>query len=360
MFLNPLHTLWWTVIGVPIGFMLTQVYQFLHDVPIINLIGAYGLAIMIVTIVIKLILSPLYEFQIRSGRKAMLQQRALAPELAELRKKHKGDPQRMSAAQMELYRERGINPLSNMTGCLPSLLQIPILSALYWTFYNNNAHVAAQHDHFLFIPHLNSAPLAHPLFHGLPIPSPIYLILPVLAGLTTFVQSRMMQQPKNPAASEQEQQTQSMMKSMQVLMPVMICFFAINVPAGLALYWVISNCVAILQQYRVNGWGGLRPKTQQATMEKAIQEAMQKIGAGPGPRSSSRIDRIPAKRSTERRDGASPTGGPVPATAGAPGAAPTSGRPRPGGGKASGGQRAAQQSLPKKRSSSKRTRKSTR
>ncbi|MFZ0215691.1 MAG: YidC/Oxa1 family membrane protein insertase [Candidatus Dormiibacterota bacterium] len=337
---------------MPIGAGLTFVYHLLHDVPVINDIGAYGIAIIIVTILIKLVLSPLYEFQIRTGRKTMLQQRALAPEIAELKKRHKGEPQKLQAAQMELYRERGINPLSSMSGCLPSLLQIPILSALYWTFYNNNAHVPSWADHFLFIPHLNTSPHAHLLISSLPIPSPIYLILPVLAGLTTFVQSRMMQQPKNPAASEQEQQTQGMMKSMQVLMPVMIIFFAISVPAGLALYWFVSNCFAILQQYRVNGWGGLRPKLQQAAMDGAMQAAMQKAGVGKGPRSSASLDRIPAKRSSASRDAGAP------AAATATGGAPASGQARAGG--ASGGQRNGQQSLPKKRSSSKRTRKSTR
>src|SRR2546421_13022054 len=70
----------------------------------------------------------------------------------------------------------------------------------------------------------------------------------------------MMQQPPNPNATEQEQQAQQMTQSMQVVMPLMIAYFAFVTPAGLGLYWFISNCFAIIQQYLVNGWGGLRPQ----------------------------------------------------------------------------------------------------
>ena len=287
------------MLGVPISWGLAVVYTFFSGVPFLTWIGAYGLAVIVITAVIKLILSPLYEYQIRAGRRTMLQQRALAPELGELRKKHKGDPQKLNQATMELYRERGINPLSSMSGCLPSLIQLPILDALYWVFRDAKLDSHVSSDHFLFIPHLNAFPSQVPWIHGFlfPIPSPIYLVLPILAAATTFVQSRMMQQPKNPVASEQEQQTTTMMKSMQYLMPAMIFIFSIQVPAGLALYWFVSNCIAIGQQYRVNGWGGLRPKEQAAAYEKALQEA----GYGAGPRSSATGDKIVAKRSSAER-----------------------------------------------------------
>ena len=293
----PIHQLWWAVLGVPISWGLSVVYHFFDGVPVLNLIGAYGLAVIVITAIIKLILSPLYEYQIRAGRRTMLQQRALAPELAELRKKHKGDPQRLNQATMELYRERGINPLSSMSGCLPSLIQLPILSVLYWVFRDAQKDAGVIKDNFLFVPHLNAFPSQVPLIHGMPIPHPAYLVLPILAAVTTYIQSRMMQQPKNPVASEQEQQTATMMKSMQYLMPVMILVFSLQVPAGLALYWFVSNCIAIGQQYRVNGWGGLRPKQQVAAFEKALQEA----GYGAGPRSSATGDKIVAKRSSAGR-----------------------------------------------------------
>lgn len=281
---------------MPISSGLAFIYGLLHDVPVLNAIGAYGIAIIIITIAIKTILSPLFEIQIRAGKRTMEQQRKLAPELAELRKKHKGDPQKQQAATMELYRSHGINPLANMTGCLPAIVQIPILSALYWTFYGNAQHGRFP-DHFLFIPHLDAWPKDVLWFPGLPIPAPAYLVLPLLAGLTTFIQSRMMQQPPNPAASEQEQQTQSMMKSMQVVMPLMIIWFAIITPAGLALYWTISNLFAIGQQYRVNGWGGLRPAEQRAKLAAATAQA----GAAAPARQDRQEDKLPAKRSTATR-----------------------------------------------------------
>ena len=210
------------------------------------------------TIGIKLLLSPLYQLQLSLSRKSMMAQRKLAPELAELRKKHKGEPQKQQAEMMKLYKEHNVNPLGGLTGCLPAVLQIPILTALYYVFLGNAQHNTFKFDHFLWIPHLNQMPSHHPLIPGLPIPTLVYLVIPLLAAGTTFIQSKMMQQPPNPLATEQEQQTQQMTQSMQVMMPLMIAYFAIVTPAGLGLYWFISNCFAIIQQYLVNGWGGLR------------------------------------------------------------------------------------------------------
>lgn len=222
-------------------------------------VGAYGIAIILLTIGIKLVLSPLYQMQLLLAKRNLANQRKLGPELAELRKKHKGDPQKQQAATMQLYKEHGINPLGNLSGCLPSLMQLPILSALYYVYSGNARNDKLFSDHFLFIPHLNAIPMHIPLVAGLPIPALAYLVIPLLAAGTTFVQSRMMQQPPNPAASDQEKQAQNMTKQMQVFMPLMIFYFAIVTPAGLGLYWLVSNCFAIGQQYLVNGWGGLKP-----------------------------------------------------------------------------------------------------
>ena len=222
------------------------------------MIGAYGIAIIVLTITIKLLLSPLYQLQLSLSRKSMLAQRKLAPELAELRKKYKGEPQKQQAEMMKLYKEHNVNPLGGLTGCLPAVLQIPILTALYYVFLGNAQHRVFKSDHFLWVPHLNDTPAHHAMFPGLPIPVLAYLVIPLLAAGTTFVQSKMMQQPPNPLATEQEQQTQQMTQSMQVMMPLMIAYFANVTPAGLGLYWFVSNCFAIIQQYLVNGWGGLK------------------------------------------------------------------------------------------------------
>ena len=258
--------MWWTVFGQSISWGLGYIYVLLSANPVIHAIGAYGLAIVLLTIAIKVLLAPLFQLQLALSKRSIEQQRRLAPEMAELKKKHKNNPQEQQAAMMQLYRERGVNPLSNLSGCLPALLQFPILTALYYVFFGNAQHKIFA-DHFLFIPHLNDTPTLHPLIPGLPIPTLVYLVIPILAAATTFVQSRMMQQPKNPAASEQEQQAQQMTQTMQVMMPLMITYFAFITPAGLGLYWFVSNCFAIIQQYLVNGWGGLR--TQKAVASVA-------------------------------------------------------------------------------------------
>lgn len=259
MFL-PIHTAWWAVFGVSLNWLLLHIYQAINSVPFLEVIGAYGLAIICMTLLVKAILFPLYHLQLVLSKRNMQNQRRVAPQMAEVRKKYKGDAQKQQAAMMELYRQEGVNPLGGLTGCLPSLVQMPILIALYYVFRNN----LVSKPHFLFVPNLNLTPFSVPLIHGLPIPAIAYLIIPLLAAATTFVQSRMMQQPPNPGASEQEQQAQAMTKQMQVFMPLMILYFAFVTPAGLGLYWFISNCFAIIQQYLVNGWGGLRPQAAAA------------------------------------------------------------------------------------------------
>lgn len=299
MFL-PIHQLWWAVFGVPISWALQHVYEGFQGVPALAAIGSYGLALIVVTVAIKLLLSPLFEFQIRASKKNMDNQRKLAPELAEIKKKYKGDAQKQQRATMALYKERGMNPLSSLSGCIPSVMQFPILIALYWSFRSSHY----PQSHFLFIPSLNVTPSSVHLFPGLPIPSLVYLAIPVLAAASTFVQSRMMQQPPNPTGTQQEQQTQQMMKGMQVMMPLMVLYFAIITPAGLGLYWFISNCFAIIQQYRVNGWGGLRPQpataSQQQPTAPARGGAVALNGAAAG-RRGAKAAPVPAKRVPAKR-----------------------------------------------------------
>jgi 60Kd inner membrane protein len=113
--------------------------------------------------------------------------------------------------------------------------------------------------HFLFVPNLNDNPNHHLLAAGLPIPAIAYLIFPLLAGLTTLIQTRMLQMRPPPNPTEQELQTLQMQRTMLWISPLMIAYFALNVPAGLGLYWFIGNCVSIIQQSFVVGWGNLWP-----------------------------------------------------------------------------------------------------
>jgi len=256
----------------------------------LDVIGAYGMAIIVLTIIIRLLLAPLQQFQLVTQRKSMAEQRKLAPQVADLRKKYKKDPQKLNSEMMKLYQEHGVNPLGGMIGCLPLVIQMPILMALYYVFrdFASSAHVAA---HFLFVPNLNDNPNHHPLFASLPIPQLTYLVFPLLAALTTLVQSRMLQMPPPVNPTDQEQQTQQMQRTMVWLSPLMIGYFALNVPAGLGLYWFIGNCVSIIQQSFVVGWGNVLPARFRAVAGGAPSPPPKKgPGAGPknGPANGSR------------------------------------------------------------------------
>jgi YidC/Oxa1 family membrane protein insertase len=256
----PLVHLWELVVKHPLAWLLSYIYVHLEGLPVIETIGSYGVAIIVLTIIIRLALAPLQQFQLVTQRKTMVEQRKLAPQVGELRKKYKKDPQKLNAEMMKLYQEHGVNPLGGLVGCLPLIIQIPILSALYFvlTEFANSHHVAL---HFLFVSNLNDSPAHHPIFSGLPIPIPSldYLIFPLLAAVTTLIQSRMLMMPPPPNPTEQEAQTAQMQKTMVWLSPLMIGYFALTVPAGLGLYWFVGNCVSIIQQSFVVGWGNVLP-----------------------------------------------------------------------------------------------------
>src|SRR3984893_2035551 len=177
----PINHLWISLIEQPLASFLNYLFTHLQGVPIIDSIGAYGVAIIILTIIIRLILAPLQQFQLVTQRRTMVEQRKLAPQVAELRKKLKKDPQKLNAEMMKLYQEHGVNPLGGLVGCLPLIVQIPILTALYYvlTDFSHSHKVAA---HFLFLPNLSATPFQNPWFSGVPIPSPEYLVFPVLAA----------------------------------------------------------------------------------------------------------------------------------------------------------------------------------
>jgi len=273
---KPIVQLWEFLIKNPLDWLLNNIYVHLSGVPVIETIGAYGVAIIVVTIMIRLLLAPLQQFQLVNQRRTMAEQRKLAPEVSELRKKYKKDPQKLNAEMMKLYQEHGVNPLGGLIGCAPLVIQLPVLTALYYVF--RGAHVSAPH--FLFIPNLMALPSHTFLVAGLPIPAVVYLIFPLLAAGTTYVQSKMLQQPTPPNPTDQEMQTQQMQRTMVYLSPLMIAYFALQVPAGLGLNWFVGNCVSIIQQSFVVGWGNVLPKRGNppaATGQTRI------VGPRPGP-----------------------------------------------------------------------------
>jgi len=246
------------VFGATLETALSFIYSHVVGIPILDVIGPYGVAIIVLTLIIRLLLAPLQQFQLVNQRKTMAEQRKLAPQMAELSKKYKKDPQRLNAERMKLMQEHGVNPYGMLLGCLPLLVQLPILTALYYVF-TNFAHSTDVISHFLFVPNLNDNPNHHPGITGLPIPAVAYLVFPLLAALTTLVQSRMLQMPPSSTPTDQEQQTQQMQRTMLWISPLMIGYFALNVPAGLGLYWFVGNLVSIIQQSFVVGWGNVVP-----------------------------------------------------------------------------------------------------
>lgn len=210
---------------------------------------AFGLAIILFTLVIKLVTLPLTLQQLRAS-KAMQE---MQPELQKLQKKYKGDREKMSQAQMQLYKEAGVNPLG---GCLPMLVQFPVWIALYRALFNL-AEQGVLNEGFLWIPSL-----AEPrdLSWIWPLPTTpegwataaAFLVLPVLTVVSQLIVQQMMT-PANPDPQ------QASMNQMMKFMPLMFGFFAMQVPQGLALYWVTSNLFSLIQQYFITGWGGLKP-----------------------------------------------------------------------------------------------------
>ena len=277
---------WELVIKNPLTALLLFLYSHLGAVPAIATIGAYGVAIIVLTILVRLLLAPLQQFQLVTQRKSMMEQRKLAPQVAELRKKYKKEPQRLNQEMMKLYQEHGVNPLGGFVGCLPIIVQLPVLTALYWVFTGFARSHPDVVTHFLFVPNLNENPLHHvlALLFGLPIPQPVYLIFPLLAALATLVQSRMLQMPPPPNPTEQEAQAAQMQRTMIWLSPLMIGWFSLNVPAGLGLYWFVGSLVSIIQQSFVVGWGSLVPARFKAVAGGAPTTLPGKTSTGGPPR----------------------------------------------------------------------------
>lgn len=183
-------------------------------------VPSYGLAIIFMTILIKLVLFPLTQKQMKSMR-AMQE---IQPKMKLIQERYKEDQPLMQKKIMELYKEHGVNP---MGGCLPLLIQMPIFIAFYQSLYKFN-YIDAAHIGFLWIPDISQ-------------PDP-WFILAILTALTTYLQQRI-------SMVENNDPTQ---KAMLYFMPLMMAWIAFKMPAGLPLYWVMFNILGIFQQLYVN------------------------------------------------------------------------------------------------------------
>ncbi len=255
---NPLII--FTFLTNPFQWILEQLTSVFKDISVLATIGSFGLAVIVLTLAIRSVLFPIFAWQLRTSRRIQSEQRMIAPQLQELRKKYKGQPQKLSAEMNKLYREHGISPFSGLTGCLPLIVQMPVLIGLYNAIRQATGHVAG-HTSFLWIHNLSQS--AHDACcsnnNWLQVFSqPGLLILPVLAAGLTFAQSRMMMPPLRPDMSDQERSMAKVTKQMSLFFPVIILLFSLNFPQGLALYWVTGTLFMVVQQYLVVGWGGLR------------------------------------------------------------------------------------------------------
>ena len=242
---HPIWLIWWTVIGVPIHAILGWLLSILIGNPIADAVGPFGIAIVLLTIMIKLIIAPVFQYQLTTSRRVQAEQRRIAPELAKVRKQFKKDPKRLNEETMALYKEHNINPLAQMSGCLPALVQSPILIALFYVIRDAHSTLHIHDLSFLGIS-LDKTALQKGQFA-------LAILLPLLAGLTTFVQTKMMTQP----GQVQDPTQAAMTQNMTMIMPVFIGFISLQFQTALALYWVVSNLFSIGQQYFITGWGSL-------------------------------------------------------------------------------------------------------
>ena len=199
---------WLTVLSAPLFWLL----EWIHGG-----IGNWGWAIIFLTILIKLVFYPLSA----ASYKSMARMKKVQPKLKSIKERYGNDKQRVQQAMMELYKTEKINPLG---GCLPVLIQIPVFIALYWVLLES---VEMRQAPFML------------WIRDLSLPDPYY-VLPLVMGLTMFLQQKMNPAPLDP-----------IQKKIFTILPVMFTVFFLFFPAGLVLYWVVNNILSIAQQWQI-------------------------------------------------------------------------------------------------------------
>jgi len=210
-------------------------------------LGSFGIAIIVLTIIIRLLMFPLTMRQLQSS-KAM---QTIQPKMKELQKKYAKDQQKLNQEMTKLYKEEGINPL----GCaLPMVVQFPIWIALYQSVIQALAYTPENLlglSKQLYSSEIirSALPLNHN-FLGLDLTSG-NIFMAILTTVSMWLLQKMSTSPTT------DPQQQSMNRIMLWVMPLMFGFFSLTLPSGLSLYWVVSNVISMVLQYRVTGWGTL-------------------------------------------------------------------------------------------------------
>lgn len=214
------------LLAKPLGWLLTLLY---------DLVGNYGICLIIVTLIVKLALYPVYKKQIFSTAGMMDMQ----PKMQELQRKYANDKETLNQKMAELYKEEGFNP---MGGCLPMIVQMFVIMGLFGLLRNPMLYIAdesmyfAIHERFLWIEDLSQ---------------PDLWILPIAAGVATFF-SFWMNQQTNPNANSAVANGNIMNVIMKYFFPIMIVWLARTYPSGLAIYWFMSQFIQIFFNLRFN------------------------------------------------------------------------------------------------------------
>jgi YidC/Oxa1 family membrane protein insertase len=212
---------WFDIIAKPLVLGMTYSNKVTHN---------YGIDIILLTILIKIIFYPLTA----KSSKSMKKMQKLQPQVAKLKEKYKDDKQRLNQEMMDMYRKEGANP---MGGCLPMIIQIPVFFALYKAL---SSAIELRHAPFMFWINDLSAPEDLFTFHVLGYALPIR-ILPLIMGVTQVIQQKMTPTSVDP-----------MQEKMMLFMPIFFTFLFWGFPAGLVLYWLVNNVISIGQQYYIN------------------------------------------------------------------------------------------------------------
>ncbi|MDD6310869.1 MAG: YidC/Oxa1 family membrane protein insertase [Firmicutes bacterium] len=242
----------YTILGIiakPMGYLLDFVY---------GLIGNYGITIIVFTIFVKLCLYPLYIKQTKST--AMMSE--MSSKMKAIQNQYANDQETMNIKMQELYKEEGFNP---MGGCLPMLIQMPIIMGLFALLRNpilyidKDSMIFAFHEPFVWIQDLSQ---------------PDKWILPIIAGVATFIAFTMNKALSDTGAGgAMAGQSEAMMKMMQYVFPIMILWMARSFPSGLALYWAVSQIIQIFFNIHMQS---LRKKIKREQEEKRIREKLER------------------------------------------------------------------------------------
>ena len=243
------------------SFILATLHSAFSSVGPLRAIGSFGLAIVALTIIMRTLLFPLFAWQLRITKRTQAETAKIQPQLAELRKKYKG--QKLNEEVQKVYREHNANPMGMMLGCVPMVIQALLIYPLYFAIRSASKNLRTDLG-FLWIPDVTrttkeaccqigkTAANGTEHFQGWLsgfAQHPWFLLLPLLAGLATLVQSRMMLTPPPKNATPQMQATQNMGKQMVLLAPVTIFLVGLNFAQGIALYWVTQSTYMIVQQF---------------------------------------------------------------------------------------------------------------